>query len=74
MIGAISLSSSSYPLHMFLVVINVIFCLAFIYFAYLNLNDVDPWLWVPIYLCAAACCGLVVFGFYYPWIYLGLMA
>ena len=61
-------------LHMFLIVINVIFCLAFIYFAYLNLNDVDPWLWVPIYLCAAVCCGLVVFGRYYPGVYLGMIA
>jgi hypothetical protein len=59
---------------MVLVIINVIFCVAFIYFAYLNLNDVDPWLWVPIYLSAAVACGLVVFGRYYPDVYLGMMA
>jgi hypothetical protein len=59
---------------MLLIIVNVIFCLAFLYFAYLNLNDVDPWLWVPIYLSASACCGLVCFHMYYPVIYLLLMA
>jgi hypothetical protein len=42
-------------------------------FAYLNLNDNDSWLWVPIYMCAAICCGLVVFNKFYPVIYLFLM-
>jgi hypothetical protein len=59
---------------MLLIILNVIFCLAFAIFAYLNLNDVDPWLWVPIYLSASVCCGLAVFGNYYPTIYLLLMA
>lgn len=59
---------------MVMIILNGIFCLAFIYFAYLNLNDVDPWLWVPIYLSAAACCGLAVFNRYYPTVYLLLMA
>jgi len=59
---------------MILLILNIMFCLAFIYFAYLNLNDVDPWLWVPIYMSAAICCGLVVFKRYYPTIYLLLMA
>jgi uncharacterized membrane protein YfcA len=56
----------------FFIIINVIFCLAFLVFAYLNLNDIDWYLWVPIYLAVAACCGLAVFGKYYPNIYLGL--
>jgi hypothetical protein len=59
---------------MILLILNITFCLAFLVFAYLNLNDVDPWLWVPIYLSAAVCCGLVVFGKYYPIVYLLLMA
>lgn len=59
---------------MFLLILNIIFCLAFVYFAYLNLNDIDPWLWVPIYLSAATCCGLTVFGIYFPRIYLLLIA
>lgn len=59
---------------MLLIIINIIFCLSFVVFAYLNLNDIDPWLWVPIYLSAAICCGMVVFGHFYPIIYLLLIA
>nr|WP_254070794.1 transmembrane 220 family protein [Pedobacter sp. L105] len=55
-------------------IINIIFCLSFVVFAYLNLNDIDPWLWVPIYLSAAVCCGEAVFGHFYPMIYLFLIA
>jgi len=57
-----------------LVILNIVFCLAFLVFAYLNLNDIDPWLWVPIYLSAALCCGLVVFNLFYPTVYLLLIA
>ena len=59
---------------MFLLILNIIFFLAFLYFAYLNLNDIDPWLWVPIYVAAAGCCGLTVFRIYLPSVYLVLMA
>ena len=59
---------------MLLIVLNAIFFLSFLVFAYLNLNDVDPWLWVPIYMSAAICCGLVVVNQYYPHAYLVLIA
>jgi hypothetical protein len=59
---------------MILLILNLIFFVAFMVFAYLNLNDVDPWLWVPIYLSAAICCVLAAFENYYPTIYLLLMA
>ena len=55
---------------MLLTILDSLFCVSFILFAYVNLNDQDSWLWVPIYLIAAACCGLAVFGFYYPTVYL----
>ncbi len=55
---------------MLLIILNVIFFLAFLVFAYLNLDDVDPWLWVPIYMSAAICCGLVAVNLYYPRTYL----
>ncbi len=55
---------------MILVIINVIFFLAFTAFAYVNLNDKDSWLWVSIYMIAAICCGLAAFKKYYPVIYL----
>lgn len=51
---------------MLLTILNVIFCISFIGFAYVNLNDGDSWLWVPIYLVAAGLCGLAAIHFYYP--------
>lgn len=59
---------------MLLSILNSIFCISFIGFAYVNLNDDDSWLWVPIYMVAAICCGLVVFGLYYPMVYLAAIA
>lgn len=53
-----------------MIVVNIIFSLAFLYFAYLNLNDPDAWLWVSIYLVAAFCCGAAVFSLYLPAVYL----
>ncbi len=51
---------------MILTVLNVLFCVSFLLFAYVNLNDNDAWLWVTIYLTAAAFCGFAVFKKYYP--------
>jgi hypothetical protein len=59
---------------MFLSILNGFFCIAFVLFAYVNLNDGDSWLWVPIYLVAAICCGLAAFHLYYPVIYLVAIA
>lgn len=58
---------------MFMTILNSIFCLSFIMFAYVNLNDKDSWLWVAIYLVAAICCGLAIFKKFYPSVYLGAM-
>ena len=55
---------------MILAILNGFFCIAFVLFAYVNLNDGDSWLWVPIYMVAAICCGLAAFGKFYPMIYL----
>ncbi|MFD2143933.1 transmembrane 220 family protein [Mucilaginibacter antarcticus] len=56
------------------IIINVIFCISFLGFAYLNFDDSDWYLWVPIYVAVAACCGLACFSMYYPNVYLGLTA
>lgn len=58
---------------MFLTILNIIFFLSFILFAYFNLNDKDSWLWVGIYVIAAVLCGLVVFSLSYPTVYLFVM-
>lgn len=55
---------------MFFIVLNVIFCIAFIAFAYVNLNDVDAVLWVTIYIVAAVLCGLAAFSKFYYLAYL----
>lgn len=59
---------------MILIILNCVFCLAFLGFAWVNLNDPDAWLWVSIYMAVTVCCGLFVFHRYYPLVYLGLMA
>ncbi|HUQ67307.1 MAG TPA: transmembrane 220 family protein [Flavitalea sp.] len=46
--------------------LNVIFFVAFVVFAWFNLNDKDSWLWVPIYMVAAILCGLAAFKYFYP--------
>lgn len=55
---------------MLLSILNAIFCIAFILFAYVNLNDDDSWLWVPIYMVASICCGFAIFNYFYPAVYL----
>ncbi len=55
---------------MALVILNGFFCVAFLLFAYVNLNDPDAWLWVTIYLVASAGCGLAAFKMYFPTVYL----
>lgn len=55
---------------MLLTILNAFFCISFIGFAYVNLNDGDSWLWVPIYLVAAGLCGLAAFNHFYPIIYI----
>ena len=35
-------------------------CLFFILFAYWQLNDPDPWLWVSLYVLAAVLCAMAV--------------
>jgi len=55
-------------------ILNGIFCLSFIMFAYVNLNDKDSWLWVSIYMLGAICCGLAVFGYFFPLLYLAAIA
>lgn len=55
---------------MLLSILNIIFCISFIGFAYVNLNDNDSWLWVPIYMIASVCCGFAIFNHFYPTVYL----
>lgn len=58
---------------MILLILNVIFFISFLGFAYVNLNDKDAWIWVPIYTLPAVLCGLAVFDKVFPSIYLFVM-
>ncbi len=60
-------------MQLILIILNIIFCVSFVGFAYVNLNDKDSWLWVPIYMAAAICCGLAAVGLFYPYVYLALV-
>lgn len=60
-------------MQLILIILNIIFCVSFVGFAYVNLNDKDSWLWVPIYMAAAICCGLAAVGLFYPHVYLALV-
>ncbi|NND05968.1 MAG: hypothetical protein HKN87_06285 [Saprospiraceae bacterium] len=40
--------------------LHVLVIILFVLFAYWQLNDVDPYLWVPVYLAAALCAFLFV--------------
>src|ERR1700694_5434426 len=51
-------------------IFNLIFCLIFIFFAAVQYNDPDPYVWMPIYLYTAVLCWLAFCGRYYPGAYL----
>ena len=57
-----------------LIYFNSVCVISFLVFAYLNFNDPDWYLWVPIYLSAAGCCGFALAGLTYPTIYQLLMS
>jgi Ca2+/Na+ antiporter len=59
---------------MLLIILNSIFCVSFLAFAWVNLNDSDSWLWVPIYMASSILCGIAGFGLYYPLVYLFFIA
>jgi Transmembrane family 220, helix len=44
---------------------NLSFCFLFIFFAGLQYNDPDPYIWMPIYLYAAVLCWLAARRQYY---------
>jgi Transmembrane family 220, helix len=51
-------------------IFNLLFCIIFIFFAALQYNDPDPYVWMPIYLYAAVLCWQAFRGKYYPRAYI----
>jgi hypothetical protein len=55
-------------------VFNLIFCFIFIFFAALQYNDPDPYVWIPIYMYSAILCWFAFRNKFYPKAYLiGIM-
>ena len=48
------------------IALNIFFLLSFLAFAYVNVNDGDWFIWVPIYGSAAVVCGLAAFSIFSP--------
>jgi len=55
-------------------ILNIILSILFIVFAYVQINDPDPWLWVLLYGFVAVISGLAAFGKYYKFAIIGGMA
>jgi hypothetical protein len=51
-------------------IFNLLFCIIFIFFAALQYNDPDPYVWMPIYLYAAVLCWFAFRNKYFPKAYL----
>lgn len=56
-------------------IFNVVFSVLFVFFAALQWNDPDPYIWMPIYLYGAIFCALAAAGKYYKgWYLFGIVA
>ena len=51
-------------------IFNLVFCLIFIFFAALQYNDPDPYVWIPIYMYSAWMCWMAFKEKFYPKAYL----
>lgn len=50
---------------------HLIFCILFLFFAALQYNDPDPWLWIPVYLYGALVCWWGFRGKFLPAVSMG---
>jgi Transmembrane family 220, helix len=54
-------------------VVNLLLAVLFVVFAFLQINDPDPALWILIYGVMAVTCILAAFGYYYPKVLIGIL-
>lgn len=54
-------------------VVNLILAVMFVVFAFVQINDPDPVIWILIYGAMAVSCVLAAFGYYYPKIMIGIL-
>lgn len=55
-------------------VLNLVLAVVFILFAFVQINDPDPVVWILIYGLMAVACILAAFGRFYPIVLIGLLA
>jgi hypothetical protein len=54
-------------------VVNLLLAVLFVVFAFVQINDPDPALWILIYGVMAVTCVLAAFGYYYPKVLIGIL-
>ena len=52
---------------------NLLLAVLFVVFAFLQINDPDPAIWILIYGITAVTCVLAAFGYYYPKVLLAIV-
>ncbi len=53
--------------------VNLILAVLFVVFAFVQINDPDPVIWILIYGAMAVSCVLAAFGYYYPKIMIAIL-
>lgn len=54
-------------------ILNLVLAIMFVVFAFLQVNDPDPLLWIGIYGAMAILCVLAAFRMFYKWVILALL-
>lgn len=54
-------------------VLNLVLAVLFVIFAFLQINDPDPVIWILIYGLMAVACVLAAFGYYYTKVRIGML-
>ena len=54
-------------------ILNLVLAVMFVGFAFLQVNDPDPLLWIAIYGATAVLCILAAFRMFYKWVILALL-
>lgn len=54
-------------------IVNLLLSVVFLVFAFLQINDPDPAVWILIYGVMAVMCVLAAFGYYYPKVWIAIL-
>ena len=54
-------------------IVNLLLAVLFLLFAFVQINDPDPLVWIAIYGAMAVLCVLAAFRIFYKWLNIGLL-